>query len=201
MTMRQYTLQNIELFRYVASLSVATFGIAAVHNNRLLIPSLYYMNLYAILDSFYTANDLLLHHLSVISLISSIKYLTPDDYKKSMIVHFLKVEYSTIFYSGGPIILHFLEKLRIRQTHSSERFEKIIQNSKTTILIAFAVTFMKYRIYDFSRNIIFNPDFYLPEHYLTRPAFVICVVTTYTLYCLNLYWVYLIIAKLFLKNV
>jgi hypothetical protein len=100
----------------------------------------------------------------------------------------IRFEYSTIFYGGGPLVLHYLSSRKVA--------DKWIPKIKTALNLAFALTFFKFRIYDFAVEVVFRKYTYSPEHFLNRVAFVHLVATTWGLYALNLYWLQLIIWKM-----
>ena len=63
-----YKLTNIEVLRQYISLSVAISGVVADNNTQLLVPSVYFINLYAIIDILFVNTwDIWIHHLLVVS--------------------------------------------------------------------------------------------------------------------------------------
>jgi hypothetical protein len=63
------------------------------------------------LDLFFARNDMMIHHLLVLSFFAAINiHEYPDEYKLKFMNEVIKFEYSTIVYSGGPLVLHFRSK-------------------------------------------------------------------------------------------
>ena len=184
----QYTLSKFNVIKNIVSFSAATSGVVAINCPAFLMSTIYYINAYVFLDLFFARRDMVLHHLLVLSFFSAIKlHEYPEDYKIYLMNNIIRVEYSNIFYSGGPLLLHYLS------THSKciEWLPKI----KKLIHILFAITFFKYRIYDFSGKVIFRADTYSPKNFTDLYAGVHLITTLWIFYSLNLYWLQLIIMK------
>ena len=187
----KYILTNWNLFKNIISTSAALSGVFAVNFPQYLMHSAYYINLYVFMDLFFARRDMFAHHILVLSFFAAIMvYEFPPDYKYYFMQQVIRVEYSTIFYSGGPLLLHYL---------SSQPPSKItpwIPTVRTFCHVGFAVTFFKVRIYDFTGNVIFLANVYSPDNFPSFLAFAHLISTTWLFYALNLYWFQLILWKL-----
>jgi len=194
-SIQQYQLQKSDFIKRIISLSAATSGVVAANYPLFLMPATYYINAYVFADLFFAKRDMVLHHLLVLSFFAAINmHEYPDDYKIDFMHHVIRFEYSTIFYSGGPLLLHYLSS---RENPQIIRWLSIIQ---TALHIAFAISFFKYRIYDFSWQIIFRAETYSPNNLNGIFAGSHLILTTWFFYALNLYWLQLIIMKLFTEK-
>lgn len=182
-----YELSSFQFFRQCISLSVALAGVIADYNQQISLLSVHYINLYAIIDSFFVKTpDMLIHHLLVISCVSVIAFYEINEaYKLNFIGQLMRFEYSSIFYSGGPIVFHYLSKNQY-----------LVNNVKIAFHVLFAVTFIKYRIWDYSRNVVLNREIYTPANFSTNIGFVQLILSSWGFYALNLYWARLILLKL-----
>lgn len=189
----KYVLSNNELFKKLVSLSAATSGVVGANYPSLLFPATYYINLYVFLDLFFAKRDMIVHHLLVLSFLAAINiHQYPDEYKLYFMNQVIRFEYSTIFYSGGPLLLHYLSKQK-----ESNVIRRWIPTIRTALHVGFGITFFKFRIYDYSKNIIFRATTYSSDKFQNVGAFTHLILTTWAFYALNLYWLQLIIWKLF----
>jgi len=187
----RYQLSNTELIKKIVSLSAATSGVVGANYAPFLFPATYYINTYVFLDLFFAKRDMILHHLLVLSFFAAINiHQYPDEYKLNFMNQVIKFEYSTIFYSGGPLLLHYLSK---QTRHDVSKWMPTI---RTALHVGFGITFFKFRIYNFSKNIIFRAITYSPDNFPTAVASIHLILTTWVFYALNLYWLQLIIWKL-----
>lgn len=188
---KKYILTNWEVFKNILSTSAALSGVFAMNYPRYLMPVTYYINSYVFMDLFFARRDMFAHHLLVLSFFSAMTlYEFPEDYKYYFIQQVMRFEYSTLFYGGGPLLLHYL---------SSQPPSKIthwIPTVRTLCHVGFAATFFKVRIYDFAGNVIFLANVYSPDNFPSFLAFAHLISTTWLFYALNLYWFQLILWKL-----
>lgn len=184
----QYTLSKFNVIKNIVSFSAATSGVVAINCPVFLMSTIYYINAYVFLDLFFAKRDMVLHHLLVLSFFSAIKlHEYPEDYKIYLMNNIIRVEYSNIFYSGGPLLLHYLS--------TRKKWIEWLPKIKKLIYILFAITFFKYRIYDFSGKVIFQADTYSPKNFTDFYAGFHLITTLWIFYSLNLYWLQLIIMK------
>lgn len=189
----KYILPNSELIKRIVSLSAAVSGVVGSNYPPLLFPAIYYINAYVFLDLFFAKRDMVLHHLLVLSFFTAINiHQYPDEYIVNFTNQVIKFEYSTIVYSGGPLVLHYLSQ---RNSHNIDiqKWMPIIRNA---FHIGFAILFLKYRICDFSTKIVFNENIYSLKHFQNKIAFIHLVGTTWAFNALNIYWLQLILLKL-----
>jgi hypothetical protein len=192
---QQYRLTNFNLVKQFVSFSAATSGVVAANYPPFLMSAIYYINAYVFADLFFAKRDMILHHLLVLSFFAAINiHEYPDDYKTDFMRQLVRVEYSTVLYSGGPIILHYLS------SHKNPQVIRWIPTVRNTLHVAFAILFVKYRIHDFSRRIIFRAETYSPHNFNGVVAGAHLILTTWGFYALNLYWLQLIIMKLFTEK-
>ena len=189
----KYILPNSELIKRIVSLSAAVSGVVGSNYPPLLFPSIYYINTYVFLDLFFARKDMMIHHLLVLSFFAAINiHQYPDDY----ILHFtnqvIKFEYSTIIYSGGPIVLHYLSQKK----HSKVNIQRWLPIVRNAFHVGFAILFLKYRILDFSMKIVFQENTYSLKHFQNGFAFMHLIGTTWAFNALNIYWLQLILWKL-----
>jgi hypothetical protein len=180
---------NYKLIKSTASLTAATLGIVGLHYNPFINPALCCINLYAFVDLLFVNNDMALHHILVLLLSST----WPTTLKYSIIHHFLRLEYSTLFLSSRPLVMHHLS--------SRQNTVKLVPTIDIVFKIAFAGTFVKYRIYDFAMNVILNNDLYSYSHYQGDFHFIYSILVLWTFYALNLYWFQLIILSITKKSI
>lgn len=191
----KYRLTNWDLFKRIASISAAISGVFCVNYPQYTMYGIYYINTYAFWDLLFARRDMMVHHLLVLSFFAAITFHEfPEDYKQYFMQQLIRFEYSTIFYSGGPILLHYLS------SRPPSKITHWIPTIKTVCQIGFAVTFFKVRIYDFAGNVIFIENTYLPDHFSSVVAFIHLISTTWMFYALNLYWFQLILFKMFLPE-
>jgi len=203
----KYQLSNQELLKKSASLVAAALGVAGSKFPIFLMPATYYINSYVLLDLYFARRDMVLHHLFVLSFFAAITlHDYPLEYKREFMLSVIRFEYSTILYGGGPLLLHYLSRLPDSASsprfikHSKENVERWISYVNSALHIAFAITFFKYRIYDFAVNVVFRKHTYAPEHFSNAVSFVHLIATTWGFYALNLYWLQLIIWKVFARK-
>ncbi len=187
----KYKLSSWDLFKKIISLSAAITGTISVNYPQYLMPGVYYINSYVFMDLFFARRNMVVHHLLVLLFFAAtMTYDFPEDYKYYFMRQVVRAEYSTIFYSGGPILLHYLS------SHPTTRVMRWIPTVKTLCNVGFAVTFFKVRIYDFAGNVIFLETVYSLDNYPSIIAFFHLIVTTWAFYALNLYWFHLILTKM-----
>lgn len=187
---QQYTLSKFHIIKNLVSLSAATSGVVAVNCPTFLLSAVNYINAYVFLDLFFARRDMVLHHLLVLSFFAATKmHEYPEDFKVYLMNNIIRVEYSNIFYSGGPLLLHYLS------THKNTKLIDWLPIIKKVVHILFAITFFKYRIYDFSGKVIFRAETYSPKNFTDLYACFHLITTLWIFYSLNLYWLQLIIMK------
>ena len=161
---------SYKLFKNISSLIVCTSALGLSYYEQYeLVYTLIFT--YVTADLFYSDEfDIQLHHYIVICFIASIIGLPPAEYllEARTIVN---VEISTIFLALNNLI---------RDKHISAHTYIVKTNQ-----YLFALTFTKYRIWDFYWILI------------TRQAFpsIITMAAVYSLFLLNTYWFYLICRK------
>jgi hypothetical protein len=189
----KYILPTHEFIKRAVSLSAALSGVIGSNYPRLLFPAVYYINAYVFLDLFFAKKDMMIHHLLVLSFFAAIHiHQYPDEYKLNFMNQVIKFEYSTILYSGGPLVLHYLSQKK-RSNIDIQKWMPVIRN---VFHVGFAILFLKYRIYDFSTKIIFNENTYSLNNFQNGLAFMHLIGTTWAFNSLNIYWLQLILLKL-----
>lgn len=157
-------------FKNIASLIVCTSALGLSYYEQYELVYTIIMT-YVVSDLFYSEEfDILLHHYIVICFISSIVTLPPAEYLLEART-IINVEISTIF-----LALNNLIKDKILPTY-------IIKTNQ----YLFAITFTKYRIWDYFWVLIARRPFSSP----------FTMATLYSLFTLNMYWFYLICRKAF----
>ena len=157
-----------KFFKNIASLIVCTsaLGLSYYEQYELVYTIIF---TYVTADLFYSEEfDILLHHYIVICFISSIITLPPADYLLEART-IINVEISTIF-----LALNNLIRDKILPTY-------IIKTNQ----YLFAITFTKYRIWDYFWVLIARRPFSSP----------FTMATLYSLFTLNVYWFFLICKK------
>lgn len=188
----RYRLSNVEVVKRIVSLSAALSGVIGSNYPPLLFPAIYYINTYVFIDLFFAKRDMIAHHLLVLSFFAAINiHAFPVEYELDFTNQVIKFEYSTIFYSGGPLLLHYLSN-----ENRSDNVRRWIPTIRTALHVGFGVAFFKFRIYDFSGNIIFRAITYSPGNFPNIIAFIHLISTTWLFYALNLYWLQFILWKL-----
>ena len=159
-----------KFFKNIASLIVCTsaLGLSYYEQYELVYTIIF---TYVTADLFYSEEfDILLHPYIVICFISSIITLPPADYLLEART-IINVEISTVF-----LALNNLIRDKILPTY-------IIKTNQ----YLFAITFTKYRIWDYFWVLIARRPFSSP----------FTMATLYSLFILNMYWFYLICRKAF----
>ena len=189
--MNKYELTVPRICKTVASLTAAGLGVVAIHYRPLVFPAICFISSYATVDSFFVERDMAFHHLLVISFISAMKlYDLTDEYKTYVTIQLLHSEYSTIFLSSRPLILHILSRQNV------PFLVKYIPKISIAFHAAFIITFVKFRIYNFAANVVFNKNMYVWEQFSSSYAAIHIILTIWSFYALNLYWLQLILLKL-----
>ena len=159
-----------KFFKNIASLIVCTSALGLSYYEQYELVYTIIMT-YVVADLFYSEEfDILLHHYIVICFISSIITLPPADYLLEART-IINVEISTVF-----LALNNLIRDKILPTY-------IIKTNQ----YLFAITFTKYRIWDYFWVLIARRPFSSP----------FTMATLYSLFTLNMYWFYLICRKAF----
>ena len=159
-----------KFFKNIASLIVCTSALGLSYYEQYELVYTIIMT-YVVADLFYSEEfDILLHHYIVICFISSIITLPPADYLLEART-IINVEISTVF-----LALNNLIRDKILPTY-------IIKTNQ----YLFAITFTKYRIWDYFWVLIARRPFSSP----------FTMATLYSLFTLNVYWFYLICRKAF----
>ena len=159
-----------KFFKNIASLIVCTSALGLSYYEQYELVYTIIMT-YVVADLFYSEEfDILLHHYIVICFISSIITLPPADYLLEART-IINVEISTVF-----LALNNLIRDKILPTY-------IIKTNQ----YLFAITFTKYRIWDYFWVLIARRPFSSP----------FTMATLYSLFILNMYWFYLICRKAF----
>ena len=161
---------SYKFFKNISSLIVCTSALSlSCYEQYELVYSI--ITTYVVADLFYSEEfDILLHHYIVICFVSSIITLNPADYLLEART-IINVEISTVF-----LALNNLIKDKILPAY-------IIKTNQ----FLFAVTFTKYRIWDYFWVLIARRPFSSP----------FTMATLYSLFTLNMYWFYLICRKAF----
>lgn len=185
----KYSLTDGLRLSHSIALSVAICGAFATIYTQYCDLAIKIVTLYVIYDIPYTKLDFLLHHLCVLSFVSTDYLYDIDTVHLNYIkVQILKVEYSTIFYNSRPLVLEYFSKTKLMH------WNPVISN---VYLLCFALSFAKFRVYDYSVNTILREDIYYYNLYGGIVPYIHFILTTWIFYGLNLYWFQLILFKLF----
>ena len=158
-------------FKNIASLIVCTSALGLSYYEQYELVYTIIMT-YVVGDLFYSEEfDILLHHYIVICFISSIVTLPPADHLLEART-IINVEISTIFLALNNLI---------REAPIGSIPTYIIKTNQ----YLFAITFTKYRIWDYFWVLIARRSFSNP----------ITMAALYSLFSLNMYWFYLICRK------
>ena len=161
---------SYKFFKNIASLIVCTSALGLSYYEQYELVYTIIMT-YVVADLFYSEEfDILLHHYIVICFISSIITLPPADYLLEART-IINVEISTVFLALNNLIRDKILPAYIIKTNQ----------------FLFAVTFTKYRIWDYFWVLIARRPFSSP----------FTMATLYSLFTLNMYWFYLICRKAF----
>ena len=159
-----------KFFKNIASLIVCTSALGLSYYEQYELVYTIIMT-YVVADLFYSEEfDILLHHYIVICFISSIITLPPADYLLEART-IINVEISTVFLALNNLIRDKILPAYIIKTNQ----------------FLFAVTFTKYRIWDYFWVFIARRPFSSP----------FTMSTLYSLFTLNIYWFCLICRKAF----
>ena len=155
-------------FKNIASLVVCTSALGLSYYEQYELVYTIIMT-YVVGDLFYSEEfDILLHHYIVICFISSIITLPPADYLLEART-IINVEISTVFLALNNLIRDKILPAYIIKTNQ----------------YLFAITFTKYRIWDYFWVLIARRSFSSP----------FTMATLYSLFTLNMYWFFLICRK------
>ena len=185
-TIEKYT--NSILF--IVSL-ITTLNLYFDYNYSLNIIILKYYLLVEILFLPFNKKDFIFHHIITVGIISYIQY-----YDINMITNFyatkqlLLTEVSSIFLSINSLI----------KSYNISNIFGIRQLLQQICMIFFILTFIKYRIYDYYNNVINNVYFF--DSVKTNDSnfqYIYKYSVIYSLFSINLYWLVLIIKKLYIS--
>lgn len=182
-----YTLITLVYHNYFGSNTNHPHSHAQYGNNVMDYPFMI-LTIFFIVDFPFASNIIKLHHifgfcLTIFKLAHVLKFEDVD----ILIIAVYKTEISTVFY----VIKLWLDDVN----HVS------IQTVKKLNEIAFLVTFFKYRIWDYSHEIVFNKQLHeLMDTYIQGrlPHFALLYVGLYGFYILNMYW-FAIMVKIAVK--
>ena len=194
----KYKLSGWLVLKQIASFAAALSGTIAANNDSFLMPAIYYINSFMAIDLFYAKPDMILHHVCGLSFFSVILfYDIQPEYLHYFTVQLVRFEYSTLFYSSGPLVLHYLSSDK-----DNAKMRSYIPIIKNVFQVGFACAFIKFRIYDFAVRIMFQPNTYNFEHFPGWISFVHLIATSWVFYSLNIYWLQLILLRVIppLKN-
>ena len=180
--------KNIEDYSNLGLLVASLLTIINVYYIKQYFANVLFLVFYMSIDSLFTPlkkMDMLIHHmLSLNSLLYVLCFtdLNNNLYSSNLM---LKTEWSSIFLG----LNYFLKKYKMN---------KILLKISS---VAFLITFLKYRLYDFYNNVVMNnyfTDSLLFENYEYNNYLLVPInITKYGFIYLNLYWLSLIIKSLY----
>jgi hypothetical protein len=172
-------------FSRIWSFLVACVGIYSANHPEWLYSCNLFIFGYMATDLLQSAEiDMRIHHVN--SLAALILYFWKARDTKYMLATYptvLRVEYSTLFYAGTPMLVKFVDR-------------KYAPAIKTVSLLFFVPTFLKYRIVDYTQQLILNPNTYYDDS-VGVPLKAGLIMIFYVFYALNLYWTCLIFRKVY----
>lgn len=184
----RYKLTPFDKTRYAISLVVCLIGTFSTMNMQYVDYGIGTISIYVVFDSFFAKRDFLIHHMIVI-VVFLIVFL--NDIDSGLILHlkhqWLKTEYSTILYNGGPLIMDALYYTDAKH---------LIPAVKTASQVGFAVLFVQCRIYNYSANVILLEALYDYSNYNHIISYIQLIGICWIFYGLNLYWLQLILLRL-----
>jgi len=134
-----------------------------------------------------------IHHAFVLTNIGfKLIFASNDDRPDNTVVYFTRCEYSTIFYSGKIIVCDLIERSK---SNKLKKIEPIIKNAFD---LAFLVSFVKVRIIDLGRFVVFNPTTYSWHQDLMGNRTTLYLgynLSIWGFYALNIYWLMTILRK------
>ena len=180
--------KSIENLTYFNVLIISIYTSYNLYFNQDLSNNIYYLFYYILLDILiipFKRIDTFIHHIDTILILYYLYYYNIDIKNNNFsTVQLLKTEISSIFLATT----YFMKNLNVNKT--------LINISN----LIFMVTFFKYRLYDYSKNVILNQYFFDSLTTInTNFQIYYKYSTTVILYCLNLYW-FVIILKIFFKS-
>jgi len=137
--------------------------------------------------------DYIIHHVFALSIIGfKLIFAIHDSRPDNTLVYFTRCEYSSIFYSGKIIVCDIIDRTNSK---TIKKIEPIIKNAFD---LAFLISFIKVRIYDLGKYVVFNPNSYSWHHEIIGNRTILYFVYNFSIwgfYALNLYWLMIITRK------
>lgn len=183
----RYKVLTFDKTRCIVSLVVSIIGSLSTFDTKYVDYGIAIVSIYVIFDSFFAKNDFLIHHIIVMGFMLTLLYTTVDPGLVCHLkLHILKTEYSTILYNGEPLITDALYYNNLKQ---------LIPTVNTVCKVGFATLFIRYRIYNYSVNVILFEDLYNYNSYNNTTAYIHYISIFWIFYGLNIYWLQMIILR------
>lgn len=175
--------ENTNMMRFhCMNLGISLYSFFCVMTDFYVIPCSNIVGIMCFIHLFYVKkNDMLIHHISVLSMIHYMNTHDDIENRKEIISVILSVKTSTIF-----LALNYL-----LENSSAVNLKKI--NS-----VAFVSTFIYYRIYNYSYYLILDKNIHNTLFIYSKNNFEYCeiYIGLYGLFSLNIYWLCLIFKKI-----
>lgn len=177
---------DLELYSYYVFLSVSVCSFLSAFYQYGVCECTNIIGIVCLLDLFIIQKpDMIFHHMLVLMMVQYVNNHYSIPYRDEMLSIFLRTEISTIFLEMNYIL---------ERVHKN----KMVGICKTFNTICFIITFIYYRIYQYGYYFTMNPYIHpvLITFSKTHLEMAKVYFGIYGLFLLNLYWLFLIIAKI-----
>jgi hypothetical protein len=199
----KYSDEYFQSSKNLASILLSSYCLYALVNNFDLDHLCKLILVHSLVDIFVAKPDIIFHHLCIVAILTFKYYhnVLPE-HNNFTTKQLIATEISSIFYTSG-FYLKDLRRFLMKYSSSFSLNKMIIQYIKINEAvnsIIFICLFCKLRIYDYFHNIILNPNIY-EWHFYYAKYNVLANIHVYSgiygLFALNLYWLLLIVNKIY----
>lgn len=175
-------------------LSISILSSLSVYYNFYVIKCSNIVGIMCIIDFYFTKKkDMIFHHIFVLIMLLYMNTHPDIMIREKIVSIILGTEVSTIFLINNTLLSTLIVP------HDKMIITKLINNFKNANKGCFVFTFIYFRIYKYYSSLIIDKDvnMVLWEHSKNILEFSEIYIGIYGLFILNLYWVYLILMKIF----
>jgi hypothetical protein len=169
-------------------LGISLFSCFCIMTNFYIITCSNIVGVMCLIDFYFVKKkDMLLHHILVLSMLHYMNNHSDIENRKEIVSVILTTETSTIFLTLNNLLENASSLVNVKKINK----------------IAFVLSFVYYRIYNYSYYLILDKNIHNTFFIYSRNNFEFCeiYIGMYGLFILNLYWSYLIFKKTICKNI
>lgn len=161
-----------------------------------------FLALHSLIDAPFSVKDVAIHHVVLIlGVLCNIYYHIDDADTMILLDKMISTELSTIFLCNGDTINYLIEKAKEDKFgRYSKNIQKVLTVAQPINNLFFVFLFTKYRIYNYTVNVIFDDRTFTLNHinfYVYPITQWLRIINIWGLYALNIYWYNIILKKLY----